>query len=182
VKVILQVDVKALGKKGDLVEVAEGYARNFLIPRGLAKVANESNLRALRAEQSQAAAKAQRELEEAKRVAAELEKAPIAVAGKTGGAGRLFGSVTAQDIAAAVKAKTGVQLDKRKIQLDEPIKSVGRREVTVRFAPEIEATVTVVVQAEGGEEAPAEEPAASEPAAEAEAEAPGDGREAETEG
>lgn len=144
-KVILQVDVKALGKKGDLVEVAEGYARNFLIPRGLAKVANESNLRALRAEQSQAAAKAQRELEEAKRVAAELEKAPIAVAGKTGGAGRLFGSVTAQDIAAAVKAKTGVQLDKRKIQLDEPIKALGTYRVPVRVHPQVEAVLTVQV-------------------------------------
>lgn len=144
-KVILQVDVKALGKKGDLVEVAEGYARNFLIPRGLAKVANESNLRALRAEQSQAAAKAQRELEEAKRVAAELEKAPIAIAGKTGGAGRLFGSVTAQDIAAAVKAKTGVQLDKRKIQLDEPIKALGTYRVPVRVHPQVEAVLTVQV-------------------------------------
>lgn len=144
-KVILQADVKALGKKGDLVEVAEGYARNFLIPRGLAKVANESNLRALRAEQSQAAAKAQRELEEAKRVAAELEKAPIAVAGRTGGAGRLFGSVTAQDIAAAVKAKTGVQLDKRKIQLDEPIKALGTYRVPVRVHPQVEAVLTVQV-------------------------------------
>lgn len=149
-KVILLSDVKGLGKKGDLVDVAEGYARNFLVPRGLAKVATDSNLKSLAAEKSQAAAKAKRELEEAKRAAELLEKTPVTITAKTGGTGRLFGSVTAQDIADSVKKASGVELDKRKIELDEPIKNLGEYQVAVRVHPQVTAKLHVrVVEAQG---------------------------------
>ena len=149
-KVILQADVKALGKKGELVEVAEGYARNFLVPRGLAKIANESNLKSLAAEKSHAEAKAKRELEEAQKTAARLQEAQVTIAARTGGAGRLFGSVTALDIVAAVKKATGIELDKRKIELDEPIKALGVYRVPVRLHPQVEAQLNVrIVEAQG---------------------------------
>lgn len=149
-KVILQADVKALGKKGELVEVAEGYARNFLIPRGLAKIATDSNLKSLAAEKTQAAAKAKRELEEAQKTGARLAQAGITIPAKTGGGGRLFGSVTALDIVAAVKKATGIELDKRKIVLDEPIKTLGVYKVPVRVHPQVSVELDVrVVEAQG---------------------------------
>lgn len=149
-KLILLSDVKGLGKKGDLVDVAEGYARNFLVPRGLAKVATDSTLRSLATEKSQAEAKAKRELEEAKKVATLLEQGPITIAAKTGGSGRLFGSVTAQDIVESVKKACGVELDKRKIDLDEPIKNLGDYQVAVRVHPQVTAKLRVrVVEAQG---------------------------------
>lgn len=149
-KVILMSDVKALGKKGDLVEVAEGYARNFLIPRGLAKEATAANLKALETEKTHAKAKAQRELAEAKKTAEVLEKTSIVIPAKTGDSGRLFGSVTALDIVQAVKKATGVELDKRKIDLDEPIKMLGEYRVQVKVHPEVSAQLTVrVVEAQG---------------------------------
>lgn len=149
-KVILLSDVKGLGKKGELVEVAEGYARNFLIPRGLAKAATQSNLKSLAAEKSQAEAKAKRELEEAQKTAALLEKTNVAIHAKIGDSGRLFGSVTALDIVDAVKKAVGVELDKRKIELDEPIKMLGEYRVQVRVHPKVHAQLTVrVVEAQG---------------------------------
>lgn len=144
-KVILQSDVKKLGKKGDLVEVAEGYARNFLFPRGLAVEANASNLRSLQNEKSQAKARQQRELEEARRQAEQLESLTLSIARKTGEGGRLFGSVTAGDIAEAVQKASGIDLDKRKIELDEPIKALGTYKVSVRVHPGVNADLKVQV-------------------------------------
>ncbi|MBO2519034.1 50S ribosomal protein L9 [Limnochorda sp.] len=181
-KVILKETVQDLGEKGDIVDVKPGYARNYLFPRGLAMEATKGNLKQVEHLRRVRARERAREEAQMRELAQRIAGLELLITAKVGESGKLFGSVTAQDVADAIQAAIGQEIDRRKIQLDEPIKSVGRREVTVRFAPEIEATVTVVVQAEGGEEAPAEEPAASEPAAEAEAEAPGDGREAETEG
>lgn len=149
-KVILLSDVKGLGKKGELVDVAEGYARNFLVPRGLAKVASDSNLKSLAAEKSQAQAKAKRELQEAQKVAELLEKTPITITAKTGESGRLFGSVTALDIADSVKKAVGVELDRRKIELDEPIKILGEYQVPVKVHPKVTAKLQLrVVEAQG---------------------------------
>lgn len=149
-KVILQADVKKLGNKGDLVDVAEGYARNFLIPRGLAVAANEANLRSLKVSQSQAQAKQEREKEAARQVAAELEGLHVKIEAKTGDSGRLFGSVTAADIAEAVKGASGHELDRRKIDLDEPIKNLGTYQISVGVHPGISAKLRVeVVPAQG---------------------------------
>lgn len=144
-KVILQSDVKNLGKRGDLVDVAEGYARNFLIPRGLAVEANASNLRSLENQKSQAKARQERELEEARRQATQLGELTVKIARKSGEGGRLFGSVTPGDIADAVRQAAGIALDKRKIELDEPIKALGTYEVSVRLHPGVSASLKVQV-------------------------------------
>lgn len=151
-KVILQANVKNLGNKGELVDVAEGYARNYLVPRGLAVIASESNLKSLKAERSHAAAKAKREEEEARALAKTLEELTLTIPAKTGGSGRLFGSVTAGDIAEAAGKAAGIELDKRKVELDEPIKALGVYQVPVRLHKGIIATLKVsVVEAQGDE-------------------------------
>lgn len=144
-KVILQADVKNLGKKGDLVDVAEGYARNFLIPRNLAQPATAANMRSRATEVSQRLAKEQREEEEAKRLAERMQSEPVTIAAKSGESGRLFGSVTSQDIASAVKSKWKIDIDKRKIELDEPIKTMGHHQVLVKVHPRVTATLRVHV-------------------------------------
>ncbi len=144
-KVILQQDVKKLGKKGDLVEVSEGYARNYLVPRGLAIEANDAALKSLKHERSVAKQRAERELEEAKERAAKLEALTIKIGAKTGGAGRLFGSVTAGDIADAVQTSSGMEVDKRRIDLKEPIKALGTYKVGVQVHPGVTAQLTVQV-------------------------------------
>jgi len=150
-KVILQANVKKLGNKGDLIDVAEGYARNFLIPRGLAVVANEGNVKSLQTAKSHAKARVEREESLAREVAARLEKLTIKIEAKTGESGRLFGSVTAADIADAVKKSAGVDLDKRKIELDEPIKVLGRYRIPVGLHPGVVAHLNVNVSEVQGE-------------------------------
>ena len=150
-KVILQSNVKNLGSKGDLIDVAEGYARNFLIPRGLAVIANEANVKRLQADKSQAQAKQAREQAQAKELAAKLEGLSITIAAKTGESGRLFGSVTAADIAEAVEKQLGSPLEKRKIELEEPIKNLGVYQVPVNVHPGITAKLRVQIVAEQGD-------------------------------
>ncbi|HLT58105.1 MAG: 50S ribosomal protein L9 [Limnochordales bacterium] len=144
-KVILLQDVKNLGKKNDLVEVAEGYARNYLIPRGLAAEATAANLRqrdhSLKAESR----RRQREEEQAQAAAAKLQGQRIVIRVKAGEGGRLFGSVTSADIAREVERQAGVSLDKRRIELEEPIKAVGTYEVPVKLHPGVQATLAVQV-------------------------------------
>lgn len=144
-KVILQQDVKKLGNKGDLIDVSEGYARNYLVPRGLAIEANEANLKSLKHEKSVAKQKEEREREEARGRAAKLESLTIKISAKTGDSGRLFGSVTAGDIADAVKSSSGMEVDKRRIDLKEPIKALGTYRVSVQVHPGITAQLTVQV-------------------------------------
>lgn len=144
-KVILQQNVKKLGNKGDLVEVAEGYARNYLLPRGLAVEANDAAMRSLKHEKSVAKKKAERELEEARERAAKLEALTIKIAAKTGESGRLFGSVTAGDIADAVKSASGLEIDKRRVDLKEPIKALGSYRVPVQLHPGVTAELNVQV-------------------------------------
>lgn len=146
-KLILLGDVKALGKKGDLVDVAEGYARNFLLPR---KLATEANKGALTMLSEQKAAKAKREaqqIEETKELAKLLESKPLAVRAKAGGNGRLFGTVTNADIADAISHTFSVPVDKHKIEVKNAIKAVGTYPIEIRLGKNIVAKTTVSVVA-----------------------------------
>lgn len=145
-RVILTQDVKSLGKKGDVVEVKEGYGRNFLIPRGLAVAADDGSLRRLKHEKAVQKGKEVREREEAEQVKAQLEKTTVTIRVKTGEKGRLFGSITASDVAAEI-AKQGIEIDRRKIELEEPIKNLGNYTLTVRVYPGVTAQLKVVVEA-----------------------------------
>jgi large subunit ribosomal protein L9 len=148
VKLILQQEVKNLGKKGDVIEVSEGYARNYLLPRQLAIPATAGNVNAAKQQKDIEAHKAKRVHDEAKLHAAQLAKLKIAVAVKTGEGGRLFGSVTSKDIADALKAQHGVDIDKRKIELKEALKSLGTYPVTIKLHPEISTQIEVQVTAQ----------------------------------
>jgi large subunit ribosomal protein L9 len=145
--VILREDVKSLGKAGELVRVKPGYARNFLLPRGLAFEATEGNKKRIAAETRARGARDQAERTEAERFAATLGAVALTLTGKAGEEGKLFGSITAQDIADALAAQ-GHQVDKRRIELEHPIKTVGHHTVAVRLHSEVHAEVRVSVVAE----------------------------------
>ena len=145
--VILREDVKSLGKAGELVRVKPGYARNFLLPRGLAFEATEGNKKRIAAETRARGARDQAERTEAERFAATLGAATLTLKGKAGEEGKLFGSITAQDIADALAAQ-GHQVDRRRIELEHPIKTVGHHTVAVRLHSEVHAEVRVSVVAE----------------------------------
>ena len=147
-KVILQADVKNLGKKGDVVEVAEGYGRNYLLPRGLAVEASAGNLRHAAQQKQLEATKAERELKEAQKVGEKLKDQKVQIKAKVGEAGRLFGSVTPQEIADQLRRQFAVEIDKRKIEIKEPIKSLGTHKVTVKIHPKVHVQVQVDVVAE----------------------------------
>lgn len=145
-RVILLKDIPALGKAGAVKEVKEGYARNYLIPRGLAAEASERNLRALEGQRKAVADRAQREKTESEHLASGLESALIEVAARGGEGGRLFGSVTAQDIADAL-VRAGFDVGKKQIDLGEPIKTAGFYKIPVRVGPGMVARVDVNVVA-----------------------------------
>ncbi|PMB03655.1 50S ribosomal protein L9 [Fischerella thermalis CCMEE 5273] len=145
-KVIFQQDVKGQGKKGELKEVAEGYARNFLLPRGLAVEASTGNINALKDQKRREAARKQEELEKARRLAAELENITVTIHTKAGDGGRLFGSVTSKQISQMLKQEYRLQVDKKKIQLDEPIRTLGVTNVLVKLHPKVTATLSVHVR------------------------------------
>jgi large subunit ribosomal protein L9 len=147
-KVVLRSDVDNLGKKGDLVDVADGYARNFLVPRGLALRATAGIQKQADAMRRNRMARDLRERESAEALAAQFAGKPVQIKARAGAEGKLFGSVTAADIAAAVQAQTGAEIDRRKVTLDEPLKELGVVEVPVRLHPEVVATVQVEVIAE----------------------------------
>jgi large subunit ribosomal protein L9 len=143
-RVILLKDIPALGTAGAVREVKEGYARNYLIPRGLAAEATDRNLRALEGQRKAASERARRERTDAERLASGLEAAVIEIAARGGAGGRLFGSVTAQDIADAL-ARAGFEVGKRQVDLDEPIKTAGFYKVPVRVGPGMVARVDINV-------------------------------------
>lgn len=146
-KVILLQDVKSQGKQGDVKEVSEGYARNFLFPKHLAEEATPSAMQRLHQQQNKVARHKAQELEEAQALAAKLEERKIVLKTQTGEGGRLFGSVTTKHIADALKSE-GVVIDKRKIQLHDPIKALGGHRVGVKLHPEVSVNVLVYVEAE----------------------------------
>ena len=145
-KVILMQDVKGKGKKGQMIEVSDGYARNYMLPRKLAVEATADAVNTMRMNDKAAAEKAARERAEAVETSKKLRDLTLVVTAKGGGAGRLFGSVTNQEIADALKAKTGITLDKRKIVISDPIKSVGTYTVQCKLGYEITAPLTVKIE------------------------------------
>ena len=144
-KVILLQDVKGKGKKGQMIEVSDGYARNFMLPKKLATEATADAVNTMRMNDKAAAEKAARERAEALEVSKKLRELTLTVAAKGGGAGRLFGAVTNAEIAAALE-KQGVKLDKRKIVLNETIKNVGTYTATCKLGYEITAPLTVKIE------------------------------------
>jgi large subunit ribosomal protein L9 len=147
-KIVLRSDVDNLGKKGDLVDVADGYARNYLVPRGLALRATKGIEKQADAMRRNRDARDRREREAAQALAAQFEGKTVEVKARAGAEGKLFGSVTASDIAAAIQAQTGAQLDRRKIGLEDSLKELGPADVPVRLHPDVVATVHVEVVAE----------------------------------
>ena len=145
-KVILLQDVKGQGKKGQLIEASDGYARNFLLPRKLAVEATADAMNTKKMNDKAAAEKEAKERAEALEISKQLRDTVLVVTAKGGGAGRLFGSVTNQEIADALKAKTGINLDKRKIVIADPIKSVGTYTVQCKLGYEISAPLTVKIE------------------------------------
>lgn len=144
-KVVLLEDVKKLGKKGDIVEVAEGYGNNFLIKRGLAMAGTTTNINNAKQKQDATAHKKQVANDEAYVLASQLAKVEVTIPVKMGEGGRVFGSVTAKDISEGVQKAYKVELDKKKIELKDPIKTLGTHEVTLRVHPEITTTIKVHV-------------------------------------
>ena len=145
-KVILLQDVKGKGKKGQMLEISDGYARNFLLPKKLAIEATPDAINTMRMNDKAAAEKAAKERAEAVEISRQLREMTVVVTAKGGGAGKLFGSVTAQEIADALKAKSGIAIDKRKIVLSDPIKNVGTYTVQCKLGYEITAPLTVKIE------------------------------------
>ena len=145
-KVIFLQDVKGKGKKGQMMEISDGYARNFLLPRKRAVEATADAVNTKKMNDKAAAEKAAKERAEAVEISKQLRDMTLVVTAKGGGAGRLFGSVTNQEIADALKAKSGITLDKRKIVIADPIKSVGTYTVQCKLGYEITAPLTVKIE------------------------------------
>ncbi|RJE47376.1 MULTISPECIES: 50S ribosomal protein L9 [unclassified Dehalobacter] len=147
-KVILKEDVKALGKKGKVCEVTDGYARNFLIPRGLAVEATQGNVQDLAHKQKQEELRKQREKQEALDLSQKIENMDIIVKVKVGEKGRLFGSVTNKEIAEVLEKEYQLKLDKRKIEVKEPIKGLGEYQTTVKLHSEVTARLKIKIEAQ----------------------------------
>ena len=145
-KVILLQDVKGKGKKGQMIEVSDGYARNYMLPRKMAVEATADAVNTMKMNDKAAAERAAKERAEALDTSHRLREMTLIVKAKGGGAGRLFGSVTNQEIADALKASSGIVLDKRKIVISDPIKNVGTYTVTCKLGYEISAPLTVKIE------------------------------------
>jgi large subunit ribosomal protein L9 len=144
-RVVLRSDVAEVGKKGDILEVADGYARNFLIPKGMAFKASEGVVSQAQAMRRSRDLRDAKDREAAETVARTLVPAVITVPAKAGAEGKLFGSVTVMDVVAAVQTQTGVQLDRRQVHMVEPIKTLGTHSVPVKLHSDVEFPVTVEV-------------------------------------
>ena len=144
-KVILKEDVKSLGKKGELVNTSDGYARNYLFPRGLAVEANADNLNVYNTKQAAAAHHKAEEKKHAEEMKSRIASVTVTIKGKVGANGCLQGAVTTKDIAEALKAQHGMEVDKKKISLKIPVRGFGKYTAEIRLYPEITAELTVVV-------------------------------------
>ena len=164
-KVILLKEVKGKGGEGDVVDVARGYANNYLLPQGFAILATPGNLKQLEMRKKNIAKREEQRVADAAAMKATLESAPVFIAAQVGDEGQLFGSVTTVMIAEAIAAKLGVEVDKRNISVAGAIKTAGEHEATVSLYRETKATVKVLVAAEEPVEAPVEEEAPAEEAA-----------------
>ena len=147
-KVILLADVKGHGKKGELVEASDGYVRNFLFPKNLAKPATAANLNELKLQEDAKKYRAEQELATAKDNAAKFKGLTVKISAKAGANGKLFGAVTAKEISEALKAQFGLEVDKHKIVLSDNIKNFGSYEIKVKLHAEVSATLKVEVSAQ----------------------------------
>lgn len=147
-EVILKKDIKGTGKEGDIVKVSDGFARNKLIPGGMAVEATEANKRAIAREKAKAAELFAQNKEAAQKMAEKLTAAPVVVKTKVGDNGKLFGSITSMDIAQAISEQLGTEVDKKKIVLDKPIKETGLAEVSVKLFQDVTAKVKVSIEGE----------------------------------
>jgi large subunit ribosomal protein L9 len=144
-KVILQQEVKKLGKKGDILEVSEGYARNFLFPKGLAIEATSGNISMLKQQKDADIRKQQKVLDEAKAFGEKVKAVTVTIAAKTGEGGRMFGSVTTKDVVDVLAERHNLELDKRKLDLKDAIKALGEYTIPVRIHPEVMVALKVMV-------------------------------------
>ncbi|MBP5669967.1 MAG: 50S ribosomal protein L9 [Lachnospiraceae bacterium] len=147
-KIILLVDEKKLGKKGDIIEASEGYAKNYIIPKKIGVEATPKNLNDLKLHKANEEKKAKELLEQAQALAKDLEDKPVVVKIKAGEGGKVFGSVSTKEIAAAVKEQHGIEIDKKKIQLAENLKNFGTYEVLLKLHPQVAAKLAVKVTEE----------------------------------
>ena len=145
-KVILNQDVKGQGKKGDMINVSDGYARNFLLPKGLATEATKSAINEMKGKADAKAYREEKELEAAKALAAQIESVSVTIESKSGDNGKLFGSITSGDVAEALKMQGHIVVDKKKIVLHDPIKSVGEYKLSVKVHAGVSATLKVTVK------------------------------------
>ena len=144
-KVILLADVKGQGKKNDVIEVSDGYAKNFLIPRKLAKAADAQSLNDVKVKEAARLYRIETEKKAAKELAEQLKSILVKIPTSGGSDGRLYGSVTSKDIVEKLKADTGIDIDKRKVVLNDPIKAYGKYEVEVKIYTEITGNIYVMV-------------------------------------
>lgn len=144
-RVILRTDLANIGKKGDVLDVADGFARNYLVPKSLAMQASKATLVQATAMRKARDIRYARDRESSEQVARALVAKVIRIPAKAGSGGRLFGSVTSSEVAGAVETQAGLVLDRRKIHLEEPIKTLGPHEILVKLHPEVEFRVTVEV-------------------------------------
>ncbi|MCH5185786.1 MAG: 50S ribosomal protein L9 [Oscillospiraceae bacterium] len=144
-KVILNQDVKGQGKKGELIEVSDGYARNFLFPRKLAKEATSNNLNIMKGQREAAEFHKQQELDEAKKLAERINEITVSIKAKAGAGGKLFGSVTSKEIAEELKMQHHIKIDKKKFVLPEGIKTLGTTVVDIKLYPDVAAKLKVNV-------------------------------------
>lgn len=145
-KIILTQDVKKLGKKGEIIEASDGYARNYILPQKLGVEANGKNLNDLKLQKQKEEKDAQNLLDEAKALSEKLGAQAVSVKMKAGEGGKVFGSVSAKEIAEALKKQGSLEIDKKKIQLQEPIRSFGVHEVSVKLHPQVTGTLRVKVE------------------------------------
>ncbi|GEL76344.1 50S ribosomal protein L9 [Tenuibacillus multivorans] len=145
-KVIFTKDVKGKGKKGEVKDVSEGYARNYLLKNNLAVEATKGNMKQLEGQKKKQQEQEQEILNEAKHLKDQIEDLTVELTAKSGDSGRLFGSVTSKQIAEELKKKHNIKIDKRKIELDDPIRSLGYTNVPVKLHPEVTATLRVHVK------------------------------------
>ena len=145
-KVILNQDVKGQGKKGDMINVSDGYARNFLLPKGLATEATKSAINEMKGKADAKAYREEKELEAAKELAAKIEAVSVTIESKSGDNGKLFGSITSGDVADALKMQGHIVMDKKKIVLHDPIKSVGEYNLQVKVHAGVSAILKVTVK------------------------------------
>ncbi|MCR5294556.1 MAG: 50S ribosomal protein L9 [Lachnospiraceae bacterium] len=145
-KVILLEDVKSVGKKDDIVNVSDGYARNMLFPKKLALEANPKNMKDIQLKKKNEARIAEAQLEEARAFARDLESKSVTVGIKVGAGGKSFGSVSTREIADAAKEQLGIELDKKKMNLEAPLRELGESSVSIRIHPKVTAELKVIVK------------------------------------